>query len=202
MYGGAAFIQLASIDPLSRSINQGRLQNVLDSPDPPHRCSFAITAERRYGSEGLQDRMQAFLDSLPSPAWSPETRPPEVFSQPAVETPVPEPAKPRVTARSSKEYIPAQVFPIPSPVTPLPDPLKARDTDEGTAVRPRRTTSPLQHVGHLDKKSGRFVAPVEQYIEDTASANTEDEDYKRCELCVHYRGSTFKKRAQIRGNKK
>lgn len=146
--------------------------------------------------------MQAFLDSLPSPAWSAETRPTEVFPQPVVETPVPEPAKPGVTARSSKEQISAQVFPIPSPVTPLPDPLKARDTDEGTAVRPCRTTSTLRRVGHLGNKSERFVARVEQYIEDTPSSDFEDGDYKRCELCVHYRGSTFKKRAKIRGNMK
>ncbi|KAL8760613.1 MAG: hypothetical protein Q9184_003222 [Pyrenodesmia sp. 2 TL-2023] len=202
LYGGAAFTQLASIDPLSHSVNQGRLQNVLNLPDPPYRCSFAITAERLYGSQGLQDRMQPFLDSLPSPAWSPETRPTEVFPQPAVETPVPELAKAGVTARSNKEQLSAHVFPMPSPVTPLPDPLKARDTDEGTAVRPRRTSSTLRRVGHLGNKSGRFVAPVEQYVKDTPSPNIEDGDYKRCALCVHYRRSTFKKRAKIRGNKK
>ncbi|KAL8908049.1 MAG: hypothetical protein Q9207_001028 [Kuettlingeria erythrocarpa] len=186
LYGGAAFTQLASIDPLSLSVNQGRLQNALNPPDTPHRCSLAITAERFHGPEGLRHRVQAFQDSLPSPAWSPAIRPTEIFPTPAAEAPVSEPAKSGVTGRRSKEQIPTQVFPIPSPVTPLPDPLKGGATEEGEPVRPRRTGSPFRRVGHLDNKSGRSVAPVEQYIENKGSSDTEDEDYKRCELCVHY----------------
>lgn len=196
LYGGAAFTQLAPIDPLSRSVNQGRLQNALNPPDSPHRCSLAITAERFHGSEGLQDRVQAFQDSLPSPAWSPANRPTEIFPPPGVETPVLEPAKLEVTGRRSKEHIPTQVFPIPSPVTPLPDPLKGGAIgaiEKGKPVRPRRSTSTPRRVGHLDNKSGRSIAPVKQYIGDKTSSDTEDEDYKRCELCVHYLSSTASK---------
>lgn len=190
--GGATFDQEPSPGQTDHSVNRGRLQNVLYSPPPPRQCSLDMTAEHLYGYESPRVRTQAFVDGLdaafanvtlsqePPQAWSLETRPTEVFPQPAAETPVPEPVKPRATGRRRQEHGRTAVFSIPSPVTPIPDPVKGRETAQESPIRPCHT---LRRAGQLgDNRRG---TSAEKKMADRGSPAMEDCGFTRCELCLY-----------------